>query len=555
MQQSQIPRCPWQVTLIVTSLLSGFFTLSPCPLQAWNSGQDGHTTVATHSSHAQQANHDSLLVQETDAETHQAVEQQNPGQNREHQALQESGQHAAHADHPPLLGAILPLWSILPFVGILFSIAIFPLVAPRFWHRHFPKISALWALVFAIPFLIAFKDAAFQAILHTYVGDYIPFIILLWALFTAAGGIYVGGSLRGSPRVNLVLLLIGTALASWIGTTGAAMVMIRPLLRANSWRRYRVHTIVFFILLVANIGGSLTPLGDPPLFLGFLHGVPFFWVTKGLLPHMLLVCALLLSLYFFVDRYFYRKEESPPPKVPGEEGLKVEGLHNIVFLLGVMSAVIFSGSVKLGEIPIYGHVSLSRQDILRDGFLLLMIFLSLRTTSWSTRRKNEFSWFPIQEVAYLFAGIFMTIIPALAILQVGDQGALAALIQAVKEPHHFFWATGSLSSFLDNAPTYLTFFNLSLGSLGMSEADVPGALGYLGEELRNPTFISYLTGISAGAVFFGAMTYIGNAPNFMVKSISEEAGVPMPSFFGYMIKYSVPILIPIFVIVTFVFFR
>jgi Na+/H+ antiporter NhaD/arsenite permease-like protein len=335
------------------------------------------------------------------------------------------------------------------------------------------------------------------------------------------------------------------------------MVLIRPLLRANRNRRYKVHTVVFFIFLVANIGGSLTPLGDPPLFLGFLHGVPFFWVTKALLPHFLLVAVLLLSGYYFLDRYFYAKEENlaNDKPTPGPKGIKIEGWHNLFFLLGVMAAVIFSGSVRLGEITIYGHVHVAVQNEIRDGFLILMGILSLWTTRKTIRQQNEFSWFPIQEVAYLFAGIFMTIIPALAILQAGAHGALAGLVQAVQEPWQFFWVTGSLSSFLDNAPTYLTFFNTALGSLGMSEADVPGALGYLGQALRNHTFITYLTAISAGAVFFGAVTYIGNAPNFMVKSIAEEAGIPMPSFFGFLIKYSLPILLPTFVVVTLVFFR
>jgi len=475
-----------------------------------------------------------------------------------------NGEHGSASDHEAStaldthhsadLGTRLPLWSVLPFVGILLSIALFPLLAPHFWHRHFPKVSAFWAVIFAVPFLLAFRAEALESILHIYAIDYIPFIILLWALFTAGGGIFVGGSLSGSPKVNLAILGCGTALASWIGTTGAAMVMIRPLLRANSWRRYKVHTVVFFIFLVANIGGSLTPLGDPPLFLGFLHGVPFFWVTKGLLPHMLLAVVMLLAIYLVFDLVLYRREQGRPEQPGGQGGIRVEGLHNLLFLLGIMGGVIFSGTVKLGEITIYGHVHVAVQNLIRDGWLILMGILSLRTTRREIRQSNEFTWFPIQEVAYLFAGIFMTIIPALAILQVGEQGALAGLVRTVREPIHYFWVTGSLSSFLDNAPTYLTFFNSALGSLHMVETEVPGALGYLGEELRNPTFINYLTAISAGAVFFGAMTYIGNAPNFMVKSIAEEAGVPMPSFFGYLVKYSLTILVPIFVIVTLVFF-
>ncbi len=466
----------------------------------------------------------------------------------------EQGEHGgAHAEHEPGLGSRLPLWSALPFVGILLSIAVFPLVAPHFWHRHFPKVSAFWAAVFALPFLLAFKGEALQAIIHIYVVDYIPFIILLWALFTVAGGIFVGGALRGSPRMNILLLLIGTLLASWIGTTGAAMVMIRPVIRANAWRRYKVHVIVFFIFLVANIGGSLTPLGDPPLFLGFLHGVPFFWVTTNILREMATVTLLLLAVFFALDTYYFRKE-GPAPDDGNGEGIRIEGLHNLVFLLGVMGGVLFSGSVKLGTIHLIGHVSVEVQNVVRDLFLILMGLLSLRTTSKGTRERNEFSWFPIQEVAYLFAGIFMTIIPALAILQAGKEGALGGLIEFVSSPARYFWVTGGLSSFLDNAPTYLTFFNSALGSFGMPESAVPGALGYVAGIAANPHFIEDLTAISAGAVFMGANTYIGNAPNFMVKSIAEEAGIPMPSFFGYMLKYSLPILVPSFIVVTLLFF-
>ncbi|MCB1183176.1 sodium:proton antiporter [bacterium] len=453
---------------------------------------------------------------------------------------------------------LLPLWTAIPFAGILLSIALGPLLAPHFWHHHFPKVSAFWALLFAIPFLIWNATEAIQEILHIYFLDYFPFIILLWGLFTISGGIYVGGALRGSPKVNVTLLLIGTFLASLIGTTGAAMVLIRPLLRANDWRRHKVHLIIFFIFLVANIGGSLTPLGDPPLFLGFLHKVPFFWVTTGLLKEMLLTSGLLLVVFFFFDSYFYRKEENVPAAQPGEGGIRIEGWHNFFFLLGVMGAVIMSGSLHLNEVTVYAGgshaVKVPLQNWLKDVIIIAMGVLSMVTTQKSLREKNGFSWFPIQEVAYLFAGIFMTIIPALAILKAGPAGALADLTNNVHGPVRYFWATGILSSFLDNAPTYLTFFNAALGDLGKVEAEIPGMLGYLGSELKNLEFIHDLTAISAGAVFMGSVTYIGNAPNFMVKAIAEEAGIPMPSFFGYMGKWSLPILMPIFVIVTFVFF-
>jgi Na+/H+ antiporter NhaD/arsenite permease-like protein len=464
----------------------------------------------------------------------------------------------AHGETHASPVGLLPLWTAIPFAGILLSIALGPLVAPHFWHKHFPKVSAFWALLFAIPFLIWNSSEAIGEILHIYLLDYIPFIILLWGLFTISGGIYVGGSMRGSPKVNFILLLIGTFLASLIGTTGAAMVLIRPLLRANDWRRNKVHLVIFFIFLVANIGGSLTPLGDPPLFLGFLHGVPFFWVTTGLIKEMLLAVALILIVFFVVDTYFYRKEENPPTDDGTGGGVNIQGWHNSFFLLGVMAAVILSGSIDLGSVTVYSGgshpVIVPWQNWLKDILIIAMGILSLRTTSKALREKNGFSWFPIQEVAYLFAGIFMTIIPALAILKAGSEGELAWLTNAIVGPTRMFWATGILSSFLDNAPTYLTFFNAALGDLGKTEAEIPGMLGYLGEELKNNVFIQNLTAISAGAVFMGAVTYIGNAPNFMVKAIAEESGIPMPSFFGYMLKWSVPILMPIFVIVTLVFF-
>lgn len=305
--------------------------------------------------------------------------------------------------------------------------------------------------------------------------------------------------------------------------------------------------VVFFIFLVANVGGSLTPLGDPPLFLGFLHGVSFFWTFK-ILPHMLTVAVILLVVYFAVDTYFYRKEGAVAPEEEEvKEPLKLAGVHNLIFLAGIVGSVLMSGIVQWGEVNTLG-VHRMVQDWVRDGLLIVMGILSLVTTPISVREDNNFTWFPIIEVAYLFIGIFITMIPCLLILKAGPNGALAFLINGVKEPFHYFWITGALSSFLDNAPTYLTFFNTALGSFyaGMTEAQsVP--------LLMNEGAV-YLKAISAGAVFFGACSYIGNAPNFMVRSISEEAGTPMPSFFGYMLKYSLVFLVPSFVIVTFVFF-
>ena len=449
------------------------------------------------------------------------------------------------------LGEILPIWSTIPFAGILLSIALFPLIAPHFWHHHFPKISAFWALVLAVPFIIAYGHAAVHEILHIYFLDYIPFIILLWGLFTISGGIYVQGSFQGKPIVNCIIILIGTLLASWVGTTGAAMIMIRPLLRTNANRKHKVHLIVFFIFLVANIGGSLTPLGDPPLFLGFLHGVSFFW-TLHLFPEMIFMSVILLLILYIWDSVLYKREAPEAKQVTSGEKFRIYGTQNFILLLGVIAGVLFSGMVHLDSIQLLG-LHLQIQNICRDIWIVLMGLLSLKLTKKAVREKNEFSWFPIQEVAYLFAGIFMTIVPALLILKAGEHGALASLIEFVETPHDFFWITGVLSSFLDNAPTYLTFFNTALGKLGLSEDVIRSAFSAGTILKQHPEFINLLKGISLGAVFMGANTYIGNAPNFMVKSIAEESGIRMPSFFGYMFRYSVPVLIPIFILVVVLF--
>ena len=452
-----------------------------------------------------------------------------------------------HGEGHVKIGEFLPLWSCIPFACILLSIALFPLVLPDFWHHHFGKISGFWPLTLAIPFLIAFKGAALYEILHIILADYVPFIILLWSLYTVSGGILLRGTLRGTPIVNVIILIIGTLLASWMGTTGAAMLLIRPFLRANDYRKNRTFMVVFFIFLVANVGGSLTPLGDPPLFLGFLHGVSFFW-TFNILPHMVLVVIILLVIYFILDTYHYRKEGVSAPEEEGDKApLKLEGVYNFLFLGGIVGAVLMSGIVDWGEVNTFG-VHRSIQDWTRDGLLILMGILSLVATPMQLRDDNDFTWFPIIEVAYLFIGIFITMIPCLLILKAGSDGALAFLVNGVTQPVHYFWVTGGLSSFLDNAPTYLTFFNSALGAF------YPGASEAQAVPLLMTENAIYLKALSAGAVFFGACSYIGNAPNFMVRSISEEAGTPMPSFFGYILKYALVFLIPTFVIVTFVFF-
>jgi Na+/H+ antiporter NhaD/arsenite permease-like protein len=449
---------------------------------------------------------------------------------------------------PPDLGELLPAWSALPFAGMLLSIALLPLVAPVFWQRRFPLVTAAWMALTAIPFVAAFGAGAAHELAHVAVADYLPFIVLLATLFTIGGGIHVRGSLRATPGANAALLAIGAALASWVGTTGAAIVMIRPLLRANRPRRHKAHTVVFFIFLVANIGGALTPLGDPPLFLGFLHGVPFFW-TFGLWREVLLVAALVLGVYLLYELHYWRREDAHVREAPPgpREAIRVEGAQNVLYLGGVLAAVVLSGTWRLGEVRIFG-VPQRLENLLRDGILLLMFLASWLTTPARVREANEYSWAPIREVAILFAGIFVTMIPALAMLRAGERGALASVIRAVRDPAHFFWATGILSSFLDNAPTYLTFLSTALGRL------YPGAP----EAAAVPRLVAehhaYLRAIATGSVFMGANTYIGNAPNFMVKAIAEEAGVRMPSFFGYVVRYSVPVLVPVFAVATWAFF-
>ncbi len=463
-------------------------------------------------------------------------------------------------EHGGGLGASLPLWSVIPFVGILLSIALFPLLAEHFWHHHFGKISAFWAILFAVPFVFAYGwHDSLHAILHIYVVDYLPFIVLLGSLFVIAGGIAVKGSIAGTPAVNTFILLIGTILSSWIGTTGSSMLLIRPILTSNAHRKNKTHIVVFFIFLVSNIGGSLTPIGDPPLFLGFLHGVDFFWTMK-LLPAMSFTSVILLALFFALDSWMLKKENLPPQE-KGTEPLRIEGGFNFLLLMGVVAAVILSGVYN--SHPLFydqaAHhakgITLMGGDhplimpwinILRDAFMVLLTLASLKLTRQETRDANEFDWFPIKEVAFLFAGIFMTIIPALEILKAGTEGAMAFIVNLVNSPASYFWVTGVLSSFLDNAPTYLTFFNTALGSLtpGMTEAQ--------GVPLLMTEFSQYLLAISMGAVFMGANTYIGNAPNFMVKSIAEQRGVKMPSFFGYM-AWSGAILIPLFLLNSWLF--
>jgi Na+/H+ antiporter NhaD/arsenite permease-like protein len=453
----------------------------------------------------------------------------------------------AAGEAPHLDGAKLGILWVVPFIGMLLSIAIMPLAAPDVWHHHYGKISAGWALAFLLPCLLLFGSSfTIYELMHTIILEYIPFLILLFALFTVAGGVLIKGNLHGSPGLNTSILGIGTLIASVTGTTGAAMLLIRPIIRANDNRLHNAHVIVFFIFLVANIGGSLTPLGDPPLFLGFLKGVSFFWPTVHLFLPMLLVSVILLAVFYALDSYLFHIDENYPPKPDPtpDSRVRIEGWLNVGLLGAIVVAVLMSGVWKPGVSITVNHIEIELQNVLRDVLLLVIAWISWRYTRRETREGNGFTWGPIIEVAKLFAGIFITIIPAIAMLRAGLGGKLAPLVQMVSDGQGqpinamYFWLTGILSSFLDNAPTYLIFFNMAGG-------DAATLMG---------TMAATLAAISAGAVFMGANTYIGNAPNFMVKAIAEERGIKMPSFFGYM-AWSGAILIPCFLLVTFVFFR
>lgn len=446
-------------------------------------------------------------------------------------------------------GALLsPLWG-LPFVGILLSIALLPLLTPVFWHHHFGKIALFWALLFIAPFAIMQGvSSAGASLVHAFLAEYFPFITLLATLYTVAGGLCIRGNLHGSPAMNTGLLTLGTVLASVMGTTGAAMLLIRPLLRANDNRQHVVHVVVFFIFLVANVGGALTPLGDSPLFLGFLNGVGFFWTTAHLFKPMLFISALLLALFYLIDAYyFHRREETRSSfldPTPDSHSFSIEGKVNFVLLACVLALVLISGLWKPGITFNVWGTPVELQDGMREILLLAVMALSLWLTPCSARVGNDFNWAPVAEVAKLFAGIFVTIAPVIEILRAGDAGAFAFISRSISDASGqpidamVFWMTGLLSSFLDNAPTYLVFFN----TLG-------GDAEFLMREGATT-----LAALSAGAVFMGANTYIGNAPNFMVKAIAQSRGVRMPSFFGFML-WSGCILMPVFALTTLIFFH
>jgi Na+/H+ antiporter NhaD/arsenite permease-like protein len=433
----------------------------------------------------------------------------------------------------------------LPFVGLLLSIAAGPLLAPKFWHVHYGKVAFMWSALAVTPLAALYGvPTALATIADALLGEYLSFIVVLATLYVVAGGILVTGSLRGTPLVNASILAFGTVIASIVGTTGAAMILIRPLLRANSARLHNVHVVVFFIFLVANIGGALSPLGDPPLFVGFLHGVDFFWTTAHLWRQTLLTAALVLGVFIAVDTWYYRQDRrvavvgEPPPNEP----IRVRGLVNLPLIVLIVAAILLSAMWKPGvAFDIFG-TRLELQDIVRNIALGAIALASLLFTPEEHRERNGFTWEPIVEVAKLFAGIFICVIPVMAMLHAGHAGPFSWILTLMSgdagEPRNvaYFWLTGTLSAVLDNAPTYLVFFELAGGDAARLMSELA------------PT----LAAISMGAVYMGALTYIGNAPNFMIYAIAIERGVRMPSFFGYMV-WSGAVLLPIFAVITYVF--
>ena len=447
--------------------------------------------------------------------------------------------HAAGID-----GSSLGLTWAVPFAGILLSIALCPLFLPHFWHKNFGKVAVFWALCCAVPLcaVLGFSVGT-DAIVHVLLADYVPFIIFVGSLFVVAGGIHVRGSFVGRPIVNTAILALGAVLANFMGTTGAAMLLIRPLIGANENRRRKVHTFIFFIFLVANVGGALTPLGDPPLFLGFLKGVSFFWTLEHLMLPWLVTCAILLAVYFAIDSFMFSRDVKDGFKAPEEkQAIGVDGGINILFLAAIVGTVLMSGFWRSGVDFTFLGVHFSLEGVLRDALFIVISGASLLLTTKATREANHFSWDPILEVAKLFFGIFCCIVPVLAMLRAGHDGHFAPLVALVTNADgsfnntFFFWLTGMLSAFLDNAPTYLAFFNLAGGD--------PTVL--MGEGAKT------LMAISMGSVFMGAVTYIGNAPNFMTVSICNERGIKMPTFFGYML-WSVTILFPTFFLMDMLF--
>lgn len=426
----------------------------------------------------------------------------------------------------------IPSWMLIPFVVQLLFIAILPLTkAGEWWEENKHKLYI--SLLLGVPVGIWLcANGMSHELTHQMVYDYVPFILLLMALFVTTGGICIKGDMRATPTTNTIIMAIGWVLASFMGTTGAAMLLIRLLIQTISQRKYKAHTVLFFIAIVANCGGLLTPLGDPPLFLLFQKGVPFTWFMQNLIPEWAVTGLLLLTIYWLIDTYYYKKEPWELLSADAREQVKVtaRGLINTFWLLCVIASTMFINSTY---IPAMGEEGAPWYlKLLREWVFIAIIILSILTTKREVRKDNEFSWTPILEVACVFLGIFATMTPALMFLQ---QNPLP-----VTEPWQFVYSTGSLSAFLDNAPTAMVF-HATASAVPFDGAAVAGISPLL------------MKAICMGAVFFGAMTYIGNGPNFMVKSIAEQSGISMPSFFGYMIRFSLVILLPVFIIVQLLF--
>lgn len=422
------------------------------------------------------------------------------------------------------------LLSILPFVLMLGAIAIFPLTWHHFWEKNRNKL--LVALILSLPTVIyLLLNNLSTALYHTLIFDYLPFIILLGSLFTITGGIYLTGDIQAKPKINSLFIGIGAVLASFMGTTGASMLLIRPIIQTNKERIFKVHTILFFIGVVANSGGLLTPLGDPPLFMMYLRSAPFDWFFN-LFPEWFLTNVLLIIIYFIVDTYYYNKE----PKqmilrdIENIKPIRIQGKRNFILLAGVILSVAFLNEQYLPFIHSNHYLKFIREFV-----IILMAVLSIQLTPKLLRMANNFTWEPIKEVAYLFLGIFVTMVPALLYLEANARQL------GVQTATQFYYYTGLLSSFLDNTPTAVTFHSLALGlgeTSGILIAGIPESL---------------LRAICLGAVFFGSMTYIGNGPNFMVKAVAEENNIKMPDFFSYMYKFSLIVLLPVFIIVQLLF--
>ncbi|MDR1031684.1 MAG: sodium:proton antiporter [Holosporales bacterium] len=432
-------------------------------------------------------------------------------------------------------------WTV-PFVGTLLSVAALPVLAPAFWHKNSGKVFLFWSLLICAALGMSHSLPEFTTIVSdTMLSKFLPFIILIAALYIITGGIYFTVFSKVTATVNVVIVGIGALSASWIGTTGAAMVMIRPLLRLNAERKYNTHLVIFFIFLVANIGGGVTPIGDPPLFVGFLSGVDFFWSLRHLSSAVYPVIFGMLGALYLVDSYLLKKEGCQFEHA-GKTQIAVKGKRNILLLVVAVSSVMLSGVINIGAVEIFG-ITLPIASLIRDLILLILSAVSLATTPKDIRRHNDFSFGPLKEVAELFVAIFLTLIPVEHILHMGADGPFGPLFAWLSQGGELsaskcFWLTGALSSVLDNAPTYLTFFHLAGGD--------PNYFMNAGAHV--------LKAVSLGSVFFGALTYIGNAPNFMIKSIAQSYGYEMPSFFGY-IKWSCAILLPIFALVSVMIFQ